>query len=58
MASKPKSELRANMNLSAYDIFQAESVPDEDTERAIAELRACISTTTRKIDELEAKRAG
>jgi hypothetical protein len=53
MASKPKSKStmrrRRLVNkleaLLQLDLFRK---PDEDTERAIAELRACISTTTRK----------
>ena len=41
--------------LLQLDLFRK---PDEDTERAIAELKAGIATTTREVDELEARRAG
>jgi hypothetical protein len=41
--------------LLQLDLFRE---PDQDTERAIAELKAGIATTTREVDELEARRAG
>jgi hypothetical protein len=66
MASKPKSvsTLRRRRKrlfnrlapLLQLDLFQK---PDGDTERAIAELKAGIATTTREVDELlEARRVG
>jgi hypothetical protein len=41
--------------LLQLDLFRE---PDKDTERTIAELKAGIATTTREVDELEARRAG
>ena len=65
MAGKPKSvsTLRRRRKrlfnrlapLLQLDLFRK---PDEDTELAIAELKAGIATTTREVDELAARRAG